>query len=153
MPLALGCEWNSVPLAGSGPRPSEEVAFPEQLVWELECLLAAPSPRNSKPRSHVGQEPVGTRPALASPEAASAADHAPGESFVEQNICIVQSAGAGAAWPPQELYGRPPVLGLSPLIPRRWGLHLPGSTFWPWKSGASYGKFRQMLLFPASCGN
>lgn len=77
-------------MAGSGPKPYEEVAFLEQLVWELEHLLAALSPRNSRLRNHVGQEPVGTRPALASPGAASAADYAPSESLVEQNICIVQ---------------------------------------------------------------
>ena len=115
-------------MAGSGPKPYEEVAFLEQLVWELEHLLAALSPRNSRLRNHVGQEPVGTRPALASPGAASAADYAPSESLVEQNICIMQRTGARAAQLPQGLCGSPPVLGLSPMIPQRRCLHLPGST-------------------------
>lgn len=83
-------------------------------MWELECLLAAPSPRNSRLRNHVGQEPVGMRPALASPGAASAADYAPSESLVEQNICTEQRTGARGAQLPQGLCGSPPVLGCHP---------------------------------------
>lgn len=127
MPLPLGCEQNNVPMAAGSLGPHEEVASLEQLVWELEHLLAIPSPRNRKLRKHVGQEPVGTRPALPSPGAPSATDYAPSESFAEQNICIAQGTGAGAARLPQGLGGSPPVLGLSPLTPRR--PCLPGSTF------------------------
>ena len=83
-------------------------------MWELECLLAAPSPRNSRLRNHVGQGPVGMRPALASPGAASAADYAPSESLVEQNICTEQRTGARGAQLPQGLCGSPPVLGCHP---------------------------------------
>lgn len=67
---------------GWGNEPHEEVAFLEQLVWELELLLATPSPRNSRLRNHVGQEPweQGT---AASPGAASAVIMLPSESLVE----------------------------------------------------------------------
>lgn len=80
-------------------------------MWELEHLLATPSPRNRTLRNHVGQEPVGTRPELPSPGAASATDDAPSESLAEQNICTVQGSGAGTAQLPLGLGGSPPVLG------------------------------------------